>query len=316
MKALIAKAAALFLAAVIGGSLTGCGNGAQTAVKVIENPKLAAAPAQSPEVTGEQKEEKPAEAEKPAEVPAVQEAPQAPEAPEAPAEETVSLASPDNRAKSKAAKELVEKAASMQDYSHAEGADAAPITEVDDNILLLANKTHPLAKDYKASDMQVITKITQGVGTEETHQMRTVAAEALYSLFDGAEAAGYDIRLRTGYRSYSYQNTLYTNYVKNNGEAAANRFSAKPGESEHQTGLCCDVGVNGVGLTDFNNRPEAKWIADHAHEYGFILRYPKDKEDVTGYMYESWHIRYVGKDVAAEIWEQGICLEEYLGITD
>ncbi|MBQ2455554.1 MAG: M15 family metallopeptidase [Firmicutes bacterium] len=210
----------------------------------------------------------------------------------------------------------MDRAASMQDYSHAPGEDAAAIDTVDDNILLLVNKTHPLSRSYKAEDMVTLSKITSGVGTEETHKMRKVAADALEELFKGAEADGYDIRLRTGYRSYSYQNTLYSNYVKNNGQAAADRFSARPGKSEHQTGLCCDVGVNGVSLTGFNKRPEAKWIADHCHEYGFILRYPEGKEDVTGYMYESWHIRYVGIKAATEIHDQGLVLEEYMGVTD
>ncbi len=314
---------------------TGCGSKseAEESVRVIENPKILSQelkedvqqkPAEKPEDKSEasgseaqepakQGSEKPAEPQKPEE--------QKPEEPAAPKYEPLAPAHPEwkrgeSREQSEETKDLMDRAASMQDYSHAPGKDADIIDEVDDNILLLVNKTHPVSKDYKADDMVTLSKITAGVGTDETHKMRKVAADALEELFKGAEADGYDIRLRTGYRSYSYQNTLYSNYVKNNGQTAADRFSARPGKSEHQTGLCCDVGVNGVSLTGFNSRPEAKWIAEHCHEYGFILRYPKEKEDITGYMYESWHIRYVGTAAAKEIFEQGLVLEEYLGVTD
>ena len=211
---------------------------------------------------------------------------------------------------------LKEIAASMQDYSHKDGEDAAPIETVDDNVLLLVNKTHPLGSHYKADDLVTVSRYDSQVGSAETHQMRKLAADALEELMDGAEAEGYNIVLRTGYRSYDYQSTLYSNYVANHGEAEANKFSAKPGESEHQTGWCCDVGIPGVYLTSFTGTEEAEWIAAHAHEYGFILRYPKEKEDITGYIYESWHIRYVGEECAKEIYENNLTLEEYLGVVD
>lgn len=308
----LALAAALALTTA---ALTGCGSRTrgEAEVVVIENPKYqqgTGAPAELSVPAGTSQN-----AAAPAEDPSGKD-PEASAAPDTVEQPAISLASKDNKAKSDEAKALVERAASMQDYSHAEGEDARAIAQVDDNILVLVNKTHPVTDDYKADDMVSVTKFQEGIGTDETHQMQAVAAEALYKLFDGAKEDGYDIRLRTGYRSYSYQNTLFNNYVKNNGAEAAARFSAKPGESEHQTGLCCDVGVNGVSLTGFNDRKEAVWVAEHAHEYGFILRYPKGKEDVTGYMYESWHIRYVGTAVATEIYEQGLTLEEYLGVTD
>ncbi len=212
--------------------------------------------------------------------------------------------------------ELIELAAQMQDYTLGENGKAAPISVQDDNILLLVNKTHPLDKNYKADDMVVIDRCDTAVGSSETRQMRQMAADPLNQLFDGAKAAGYTLVLRTGYRSYSYQSSLYNGYVQRNGQAEADRFSAKPGESEHQTGLCCDVGVPGGSLTGFNGSKEAAWLAEHAHEYGFIIRYPEGKEDKTGYMYESWHIRYVGETAAAYIYENNICLEEYLGVVD
>ena len=211
---------------------------------------------------------------------------------------------------------LKARAAAMQDYSHPEGEDAEPVSIVDDNVLLLVNKTHPLSSDYKAGDMVKVDRIVSGVGTDETHQMRALAAEHLNEMFDAAKEDGYDIRLRTGYRSYSYQKQLFDSYAANHGREAANRYSALPGESEHQSGWCCDVGLEGVSLSGFTGTPEAQWIVDHAHEYGFILRYPEEKEDITGYIYESWHIRYVGVEAATEIHERNITLEEYLGVID
>ena len=117
--------------------------------------------------------------------------------------------------------------------------------------------------------------------------------------------------LLSGYRSYDYQKSLYENYVARDGEEAANRYSAKPGTSEHQTGLAFDVGE--MSWT-YGETAAGQWLVNHCAEYGFILRYLPGKEDITGYMYEPWHIRYVGVEHAAAIMSQGITLEEYLGV--
>ena len=214
-----------------------------------------------------------------------------------------------------AAMSLKEIAAQMQDYSLTSSGKAEPVSVVDDNILLLINKTHPLSSDYYPQDMVKIERNDPQVGTAEVKQMRAVAAEHFEELLDAAHAAGYNIVLRNAFRSYSYQDSLFSSYAKNHGEDAANRYSARPGESEHQTGLCCDVGVPGRSLTSFNGSAEAAWMAEHAHEFGFILRFPEGKEDITGYMFESWHFRYVGLEAAGEIYERGITLEEYLDVT-
>ena len=136
------------------------------------------------------------------------------------------------------------------------------------------------------------------------------ANQALINLQNAASESGYNIPLLSGFRSYETQQTLYNNYVARDGVALADTYSARPGHSEHQTGLAFDVGKidNGYGDTD-----EGKWLATHAHEYGFIIRYLKGKEDITGYMYEPWHIRYVGS-VATNIYQANITLEEYLGL--
>ena len=119
------------------------------------------------------------------------------------------------------------------------------------------------------------------------------------------------IYLSSGFRSYETQNRIYNNYVSNYGQSSADTFSARPGHSEHQTGLAIDV--NSID-DSFADTPEAEWLASHAHEYGFIIRYPKGKESITGYKYEPWHIRYLGVEKATEVYNSGLTLEEFLGI--
>ena len=120
------------------------------------------------------------------------------------------------------------------------------------------------------------------------------------------------LKIISGYRSYSRQQTLYNNYVKRDGKKEADRYSARAGHSEHQTGLAFDV--NSLEQS-FGETKAGKWLSDNCYKYGFILRYPKGKEDITGYMYEPWHFRYLGTK-AAELYNNGnwITLEEYLGI--
>lgn len=139
------------------------------------------------------------------------------------------------------------------------------------------------------------------------------ALAKLQQLQRDAQAQGINIsNSYSGYRSYQYQTNLYNNYVNQHGEEAANTFSAKPGFSEHQTGLTFD-------LKDFNGQLvedpiTSQWIKDNCAKYGFILRYPEGKEDITGYIYEPWHLRYVGEEVANQIMNNNITLEQYLGV--
>ncbi|MBQ8724318.1 MAG: M15 family metallopeptidase, partial [Oscillospiraceae bacterium] len=117
--------------------------------------------------------------------------------------------------------------------------------------------------------------------------------------------------LASGYRSYETQDNLYNDYVYTYGKDIADTFSARPGHSEHQSGLAIDVNT----IDDaFGATPEAAWLAKHCHEFGFIIRYAEDKVDITGYKYEPWHIRYVGNEIAQEITILGISMEEYLGV--
>jgi D-alanyl-D-alanine carboxypeptidase len=133
-----------------------------------------------------------------------------------------------------------------------------------------------------------------------------------------ARVAGFELVAFSTYRSYEYQETLYNNYVSRDGQENADRYSARPGYSEHQTGLAFDVGEKGkedLWLTDeFGETEAGKWLVENAHKYGFILRYPQGKEAITGYMYESWHFRYLGVDLATKVKQSNLTLEEYLGI--
>lgn len=145
----------------------------------------------------------------------------------------------------------------------------------------------------------------------ENIYMRPVAAKALEELFAGAKEDGLTLYATSGYRSYSTQQAIFQRKGDPNSKSVA-----KPGYSEHQTGLAMDVEgetTKGTGLTEaFGESPEGIWLAEHCHEYGFIIRYPKGKTAITGYIYEPWHVRYIGKEAAQEVASLGVTFEEYL----
>jgi len=184
-----------------------------------------------------------------------------------------------------------------------------------DSINILINKTHPLPSDYVPEDMikpNVICK-------KEDIKLKREAAEAIEEMFDAAKKDGYSLAIGSAYRSYNYQKNLYNNYVKRDGEEAANRYSAKPGQSEHQTGLAADLSrEDGYCYLSncFKDTEEGKWLKENAYLYGFILRYPEGKEEITGYIFEPWHYRYIGKKEALKVYESGLTLEEYYEILD
>ncbi len=159
--------------------------------------------------------------------------------------------------------------------------------------ILVVNKTYALPADY-------------GNGIDPD-------AQAAFDVMQAAAAdEGLDIYISSGFRSYDYQAGLYQRYVDRDGAAEADRYSARPGHSEHQTGLAFDL--NSIDAS-FADTAEGKWVARNCYKYGFIIRYPSDKEDITGYKYEPWHIRYLGEETAQAVYDSGLCLEEYLGIT-
>ncbi len=127
-----------------------------------------------------------------------------------------------------------------------------------------------------------------------------------------AARQGLNIYIRSGFRSYESQKSIYNRYVNRDGRALADTYSARPGHSEHQTGLSIDLNTI---TQSFGRTAEGRWVAAHCHEYGFILRYPEGKSHITGYCFEPWHLRYVGVEAATKIAASGLCLEEYYGIS-
>ena len=158
--------------------------------------------------------------------------------------------------------------------------------------IVIANKHYPLSKDYNPGE-------------------NPTAKAELLKLIAAMQEAGFPISDHySGFRSYETQTQLYQNYVNQDGKAEADRYSARPGYSEHQTGLAFDlIGTDGDLVTE---EKAAQWLLDHAADYGFVVRYLKGKEKETGYMAEEWHLRYVGKE-AKEIAASGLSLEEYYG---
>ncbi|MBN7774310.1 M15 family metallopeptidase [Clostridium aminobutyricum] len=185
--------------------------------------------------------------------------------------------------------------------------------DINKGLLILVNKQHAVDKEYKPSDLTAIKYYAED-RSPSSRYMREEAAQAFNQMSEAAAQEGYTIVVTTAYRSYEFQTQLYNNYVNTYGQAAADTFSAQPGKSEHQTGLSADVSSPSVHyeLTKkYIDTAEGKWLNDNAHKFGFIIRFPLGKEDITGYMYEPWHVRYVGKTAAEEIYTKGITLEEY-----
>lgn len=171
------------------------------------------------------------------------------------------------------------------------------------NGILIVNKSHPLPSSYVPA------------WASKPHGLHPEAYTAINKLIAGAKADGLKLTVRSGYRSYAEQAGSFSRAMRQYDEQTARKYFAEAGKSEHQTGLSLDVwdGVNRG--TAFARLPQAKWLAKNAHKYGFIVRYPYGKEDVTGYAWESWHLRYVGTEIAARFGPySSLTLEEYLGI--
>lgn len=160
--------------------------------------------------------------------------------------------------------------------------------------VLIANKTYSLPESYNPGGLLPECK------------------DAFALMQRDAAAKGLNIYISSGFRSYASQKSIYNRYVSRDGRALADTYSARPGHSEHQTGLAIDLNTI---TQSFGKTREGRWVAEHCHEYGFIIRYPEGKSHITGYCFEPWHLRYVGIDAATEIARSGLCLEEYYGIT-
>ena len=192
--------------------------------------------------------------------------------------------------------------------------EASTLENKKENILL-ANKNNRLHKNYLPEDLTITNIRFIWNGDPNVRRMSRVAAKALERLFEAAEEKKLTLLGVSGYRSYSYQKELYNNKVNRSGKEEADKYVAQAGASEHQTGLAMDILSTEYTTLDegFENTKAYEWIVENCHKYGFIIRYPKGKEEITGYNFEPWHLRYVGVDVATEIMSKGITLEEYLG---
>ena len=220
-------------------------------------------------------------------------------------------------------------------------------TNLDRTYLILANKTTPLGETYEPASLTTLT-----CATTKSMELETRAAQALYAMLEEMTVAGVsDISVTSAYRSYSRQHEVYNDwviyeterisedavrvfgieYIKANyynkkiyrlsfedAQTVAQSYSALPGQSEHQTGLCVDFITSGMGgqLTEaFEDTEAFEWLSENAYKFGFILRYPKGKEGITGYTYEPWHYRFVGREAATDIYNGGMTFEQYLQLT-
>ena len=238
------------------------------------------------------------------------------------------------------------------EYTYITNVDTSLLTtDLSPTYLLLANKSSVLGSTYEPSPLTVLTCATLQAG--RTYELEARAAEALYAMLAEMKAAGVsDIMVASAYRSYDYQKNTYQKYlvyeqscisadayrvfgqayIKTNyldkqifelsfedAETVVQSYSALPGQSEHQTGLCIDFATNEEGgevLTEaFETTQAFAWLAENAYKFGFILRYPKGKEGITGYTYEPWHYRFVGREAATDIHIGQMTLEQYLQLT-
>ncbi|OYD59830.1 peptidase M15 [Fictibacillus aquaticus] len=194
------------------------------------------------------------------------------------------------------------------------GDEAVQVVAQPEIIDVLVNKFYKLPESYEPGNLVYLKVPFIFDGKEEKTMMRQEAATALEAMFAAAKKEGITIKGVSAYRSHETQKALFERYVAQDGYEKARTYSALPGTSEHETGLAIDVtaGDGSCPAQDcFAEKTESKWLEKHAAEYGFIIRYPEGKEKITGYKYEPWHLRYVGKQTAAAVASKNITLEEY-----
>ena len=180
-------------------------------------------------------------------------------------------------------------------------------TDTSKDTLMIVNKHYKIENNYKPDNL--VTVLSEH---GYPNKIRADVYEEFKKMYNAAKNDNVSIFIASPYRSYSDQNSLYTYYVNTDGKQNADTYSARPGFSEHHTGLAMDlIPEYGLDLDTFENSDGFKWMQENAYKYGFILRYPKDKEYITGYIYEPWHYRYVGISAATTIKNEGLTFEEY-----
>lgn len=185
------------------------------------------------------------------------------------------------------------------------------------SIWVVVNKARPMDLTFAPSNLVAPDVPVNTTKSGEENTIRKDVADALKPMLEAARAEGHDLFMASGYRGSQLQKTYYDGYVARDGQAAAELYSARPGTSEHQTGLSLDLSSADRSCyleTCFGASSAGKWLATNAHMYGFIVRYPEGKESITGYQYEPWHFRYVGKDLALELQRNSQTMEEFFGI--
>lgn len=185
--------------------------------------------------------------------------------------------------------------------------DTVKKTDVSKKELMLVNKFNYLDENYAPDDI-VKVSVQFAYGDNE---IKKEVYEKFRSMYNDAKKEGLYLIITSSYRDYNFQKELWDSYANQKGDEWADSVSARAGYSEHQTGYTLDIVTYNANMSSFETTDEFKWLQDNAYKYGFILRYPKNKEDITGYSYESWHYRYVGKDVATKIKKLGITFDEY-----
>ena len=185
--------------------------------------------------------------------------------------------------------------------------DTVKKTDISKKELMLVNKFNYLDENYAPDD---IVKVSMQFAYGD-NEIKKEVYEKFRSMYNDAKKEGLYLIITSSYRDYKFQKELWDSYANQKGDEWADSVSARAGYSEHQTGYTLDIVTYKANMSSFEKTDEFKWLQDNAYKYGFILRYPKDKEDITGYSYESWHYRYVGKDVATKIKKLGITFDEY-----
>lgn len=179
--------------------------------------------------------------------------------------------------------------------------------------MMIVNRNNTLSSDYVPEEL-VLSEI-DFVSYIETRYLAKSTAEAAKAMFEAAKEEGIILLGASGYRSYEVQEILYNSRVENEGQEEADRYTAKPGQSEHQTGLALDILSEDYQDMDdnFDSTEAYAWLKDNCYKYGFILRYPPGKEDITGFLYEPWHYRYIGNnEVAKDIMDRNLTFEQYI----
>ena len=196
---------------------------------------------------------------------------------------------------------LVNVGANNEPYTHTKK------TDMDKGYAILVNKYNSLPDKYAPKD---IVEMSNWYAYPD-NSIRKDVYDAFKEMSAAAKEDGYTLIVNSSYRSYEEQKEIYDDYERNHGKEYADTYAARPDFSEHQTGLSLDVFSPGANMSNFADTETFKWLSENAYKYGFILRYPEGKEDITGYNYEAWHYRYLGKELAKKVFESGLTYDEY-----